>query len=167
MLAKLCRAGLLANPCKCQLEAQYFGYCIGQGLLKLQKSKVEVVRSYPCPTTKHLVYVLLGLVGYYRHFVLNFSSLPFLLSDLTRKGELENVWRMKETKLALQCLKIVLRSSPVLRNPDISLPFLVHTDDSETALGAVFSQDYNGEEHPIMFSSRKITPAKWCYAAND
>lgn len=36
-------------------------------------------------------------------------------------------------------------------------------DASETGLGAVLSQDFDGEEHPIIFASHKLTPAEQCY----
>lgn len=93
----------------------------------------------------------------------NFSSLASTLSDLTRKGKPEKVRWTKEVKRAFQKLKATLTRSPVLRNPDFSFPFLVHMDASETGLGAVLSQDFDGEEHPIIFASHKLTPAEQCY----
>ncbi|XP_058236610.1 uncharacterized protein LOC131346886 [Hemibagrus wyckioides] len=62
-------------------------------------------------------------------------------------------------------LKAALASRPVLRNPDFQLPFTLHTDASETGLGAVLSQVFEGEEHPVLYTSRKLTPAEKNYAA--
>ncbi|XP_042579392.1 serine protease FAM111A-like [Cyprinus carpio] len=53
----------------------------------------------------------------------------------------------------------------VLRAPDFSCPFLLQTDASDTGLGAVFSQIQEGEEHPIIYISRKLSPAERKYAA--
>lgn len=61
----------------------------------------------------------------------------------------------------------MLTSHPVLRNPDFSLPFTLHTDASETGLGAVLSQVFEGEEHLVLYTSRKLTPAEKNYAAVD
>lgn len=77
VLAELRRVRLTADLHKCNLglmETQYLGYHIGQGLLKPQESKVETVKSHPCPTTKCQVTAFLGLVGYYIRFVPNFFS---------------------------------------------------------------------------------------------
>lgn len=53
----------------------------------------------------------------------------------------------------------------VLRNPDYNLTFTVHTDAPKTGLGAVLSQTFDGEEHPLLYVSRKLTPSEKKYAA--
>lgn len=70
-----------------------------------------------------------------------------------------------EADQAFRRLKMALTSGPVLRNPDFSRPFVLQTDASETGLGAVLSQDVDGEEHPVVFISTKLTPAESRYAA--
>ncbi len=49
--------------------------------------------------------------------------------------------------------------------PDFNCPFLLQTDASNTGLGAVLSQVQDGEEHPVIYISRKLTPAEQRYAA--
>lgn len=53
----------------------------------------------------------------------------------------------------------------MLRNPDISQPFLIHTDSSKSSLSAVLSQEFDKEEELIFYMSRKLIPAEWGYAA--
>lgn len=72
---------------------------------------------------------------------------------------------MGEAERAFQNLNVTLTSSPVPRNPNFSIPVLVHTDASEMGHGATHSQDFDGEEHSIIFASRKLTSAERCYAA--
>ncbi len=94
VLSELRRAGLTANPGKCHLalsEAKYLGFHVGRGLIRPQEKKVEAVRSAPRPTTKTQVRAFLGMAGYYRCFIPNFSSLAASLTDLTRKGQPEKV----------------------------------------------------------------------------
>ncbi|XP_053486641.1 uncharacterized protein LOC128611284 [Ictalurus furcatus] len=161
-------AGLTANPKKCHLgltEAQYLGYRIGRGMLKPQLKKIEAVKGYPRPTSKKQVRAFLGLAGYYRRFVPNFSAVASPLSDLTKKGQPDQVRWTADAERAFQALKGALTSAPVLRNPDFDLPFTVHTDASETGLGAVLSQTFDGEEHPVLYISRKLSPAERKYAA--
>ncbi len=168
VLVELRRAGLTANPRKCHLalsEAKYLGYQVGRGLIKPQEKKVAAILSAPRPTSKTQVRAFLGLAGYYRCFIPNFSSLVAPLTGLTRKGQPEIVpWGPTEDE-AFQRVKAALTSEPVLRAPDFNCPFLLQTDASNTGLGAVLSQVQDGEEHPVIYISRKLTPAEHRYAA--
>ncbi|XP_073681655.1 uncharacterized protein [Garra rufa] len=167
VLTELRKAGLTANPRKCHLalqEAKYLGYQVGRGLIKPQEKKVEAVRSAPKPKTKTQVRAFLGLAGYYRCFIPNFSSLAAPLTDLTRKGQPERVQWSPAADDAFQEIKRILTSEPILRAPDFSCPFLLQTDASDTGLGAVLSQVQEGEEHPVLYISRKLVPAERNYA---
>ncbi len=142
------------------IEAKYLGFRVRLGLIKPQERKVEAVRAAPRPSTKTQVRAFLGLAGYYRCFIPNFSSLAAPLTDLTRKGQPECVIWGPEAEKAFQRIKSALTEEPVLCAPDFGCPFLLQTDASETGLGAVLSQVQEGEEHPILFISRKLTPAE-------
>ncbi len=77
VLMELRRAGLTANPRKCHLalfEARYLGFQVGRGIVKPQEKKVTAILSVPRPSTKRQVRAFLGLAGYYRCFIPNFSS---------------------------------------------------------------------------------------------
>jgi len=65
---------------------------------------------------------------------------------------------------ALERMRIRFR--PVLVTPDFTQPLVVQTDASETGVGAVLSQLCDGEEHPIMFISRKLLPWEQKYVHN-
>ncbi len=125
---------------------------------------MEAVRSSPRPSTKSQVRAFLGLAGYYRCFIPNFSSLAAPLTYLTRKGQPEKVCWSPEAEEAFRKVKTALTSEPVLRAPDFSCPFLLQTDASDTGLGAVLSQIQEGEEHPVLYISRKLTSAERNYA---
>ncbi len=166
VLSELRRAGLTTNPRKCHLalsEAKYLGYQVGRGLIRPQERKVEAVRSAPRPKTKTQVRAFLGLAGYYRCFIPNFSSLAASLTDLTRKGQPEKVQWTSAAEEAFRNIKEALTSEPILRAPDFSCPFLLQTDASDTGLGAVLSQVQGGEEHPVLYISRKLSPAERNY----
>ncbi len=77
---ELRRAGLTTNPRKCHLglsEAKFLGFQVRQGLIKRKEKekKVKADRSSPKLSTKSQVRAFLGLAGYYRCFIPNFSSL--------------------------------------------------------------------------------------------
>ena len=61
-------------------------------------------------------------------------------------------------------LKRALCSKPVLTAPDFSREFVVQADASEVGLGAVLSQVKEGEEHPVLYLSRKLLPREKNYA---
>ena len=57
---------------------------------------------------------------------------------------------------AFQKIKHVVTSKPVLRFPNFELPFEVHTDASDRAIGGVLVQ----EGYPIAFESKKLKETK-------
>ncbi|KAL0173155.1 hypothetical protein M9458_033466, partial [Cirrhinus mrigala] len=143
VLSELRRAGLTVNPRKCHLamnEAKYLGFTVGRGLVKPRKTS---------PATKPR----------YEH------SWAAPLTDLTRKGQPERVRWTEEAERAFQHIKQALTTEPVLRAPDFNCPFLLQMDASDTGLGAMLSQVQEGEEHPIVYISRKLSQAERNYAA--
>uniref|UniRef100_A0A803K005 Gypsy retrotransposon integrase-like protein 1 n=1 Tax=Xenopus tropicalis TaxID=8364 RepID=A0A803K005_XENTR len=167
VLDSIWKAGLTANPKKCAMgleEARYLGYVIGRGVVKPQVSKIEGIQQWPRPNSKKQVRAFLGIVGYYRRFVPNFASLASPLTDLTKGSKAGAVTWTPEAEEAFLNLKASLCRYPVLIAPNFKKEFLVQTDASEVGLGAVLSQVVNGEEHPVAYLSRKLTPAECRYA---
>uniref|UniRef100_A0A9J7YNR7 Reverse transcriptase RNase H-like domain-containing protein n=1 Tax=Cyprinus carpio carpio TaxID=630221 RepID=A0A9J7YNR7_CYPCA len=163
VLVELRRAGLTANPRKCHLalfEAKYLGFQVSRGLIKPQEKKVAAILSAPRPTSKTQVRAFLGLAGYYHCFIPNFSSLAAPLTDLIRKGQPEKTPRGPTEDEAFRRVKATLTSEPVLRAPDFNVPFLLQMD----GLGAVLSQVQDGEDHPVIYISRMLSPAEQRYA---
>ena len=167
VLRALRGAGLTANPKKCRLglrDANYLGYTIGRGCVKPQAGKAEAIREWPRPQTKKQVRTFVGLASYYRRFVPHFASLSAPLTDLTKSRLPDRIQWTEETEKAFQGLKEALCSGPVLVTPDFTKPLVVQTDASETGVGAVLSQLQEGEEHPIIYISRKLLPREKKYS---
>uniref|UniRef100_A0A8C1LPZ1 Gypsy retrotransposon integrase-like protein 1 n=1 Tax=Cyprinus carpio TaxID=7962 RepID=A0A8C1LPZ1_CYPCA len=161
VLLELRLAGLTANPRKCHLalsEAKYLGYQVGRGLIRPQKKKVAAILSAPRPTYKTQVRAFLGLAGYYRCFIPNFSSLASPLTDLTRKGQPEKVPWTSETEAAFHRIKAALTTEPVLRAPDFNCPFLVQTDASNTCPELSSASPWKPSSHICSCSSRAERP---------
>jgi transposase InsO family protein len=73
------------------------------------------------------------------------------------------VWS-DEADAAFRALKATFCSASVLRHADPTKPFVVETDASDYALGAVLSQrDADGFMHPVAYYSRKFQPAELNY----
>jgi hypothetical protein len=85
------------------------------------------------------------------------------LHKLTEKGR-KFEWT-NECQSAFEELKNQLVSSPILAHPDFSKTFILDTDASNEAIGAVLSQEIDGKERPIAFASRTLTKPERRYCA--
>ena len=83
------------------------------------------------------------------------------LTDLLKKDQVLQ-WNL-ECQAAFDEFKGAISSEPVLRLPNLELPFEVETDASDRALGGVLVQ----EGHPVAFESRKINGAKQRYNTHE
>jgi len=68
---------------------------------------------------------------------------------------------------AFESLKGRLCSAPVLAFPDFKLPFILTTDASKVAVGAILSQVQNGIERPISYASRHLNNAERAYTVSE
>jgi len=64
-------------------------------------------------------------------------------------------------------LKIKLTSAHVLKYPDFNEEFLVTTDASDYAIGAVLSQGKVGQDRPIAYASRVLLRAEQNYSTTE
>ncbi|CAB0031905.1 unnamed protein product [Trichogramma brassicae] len=117
--------------------------------------------SLPCT---NWIRQFLGMAGYYRRFIQDFSKIAKPLHDLTKKGTNFN-WS-SECENSFQTLKKCLTSAPILIFPDFSKPFILTTDASDLAIGAVLSQE-EGFEHPIGYLSRVLNKAEVNYSTTE
>lgn len=118
--------------------------------------KVQAILSCPLPSTKKRVRSFLGMAGWYRRFIPNFSSRAAVLTDLTKKNSPQKVVWTPECEQAFRDLQDCLCNAPVLENPDFNMPFTVQTDASEVSLGAVLLQGDGETRHPVLYISRKL-----------
>ena len=111
------------------------------------------------------VRAFLGTAGYYRKFIRGYSRLAAPLTDLT-KDEVKFEWGAAQAS-AFASLKLSISQAPVLALPDPSLPFVVHTDASGYAIGAVLSQDQGKGLQPLAFLSKKMSGAETRYPVHE
>ena len=95
--------------------------------------------DWKAPTSVHEVWSFLGLVGYYRRFILDFSKIAKPMTRLLQKDEKFN-WTL-ECDAAFHTLRTLLTTAPVLAQPDIEKPFDVFYDASSIGLGCVLMQE--------------------------
>jgi hypothetical protein len=120
-------------------ESTFPRSCIfGDGIL-VDLTKVHEVLDWKAPTTIHEVRSFLGLAGYYRRFILDFSKIAKPMTRLLQKDRKFD-WTL-ECEQAFHTLRTLLTSAPVLTQPDIEKPFDVYYDASGTGLGCVLMQE--------------------------
>ncbi|GFW99778.1 retrovirus-related Pol polyprotein from transposon 297 [Trichonephila clavipes] len=168
VLGRLRKAGLKVKPSKCkfaQEEVLFLGHRIGSGSRSPSDLKIKAIADFPRPTTKTHVRSFLGLVGYYSHYIPNYSTIASPLTGAL-KGKIKKekiTWDEKCGK-AFEELKAKLVTQPILFAPDFATEFILQTDASEVGAGVVLSQRIEGEEHPIVFLSKKFSKAERNYS---
>lgn len=104
------------------------------------------------------------MVGYYRNFTPNFSDIAAPLTDNLR-GKGNKLWKWNnQCQEAFEELRRALCKDPVPRTSNFQKTFRVATDTSGKGLGTVLSQEFEGEEHPIIYLSQKLTPTETRYS---
>lgn len=158
VLRRLSEAKLTINLVKCEFAratVTYLGKVVGNGEVGPVHAKIQAIQTFPVPVTKKELMRFLGLVGYYRSFCHNLSTVVAPLTDLL-KSKVKFVWSSK-CAVAFENVKDRLCSSPVLAAPCFDQPFSLQVDASQVGAGAVLQQsDAAGVIHPVSFFFTKI-----------
>lgn len=159
---------LYAKLPKCQLfkrSVNFLGHVLDEYGLSMENDKVKAIQEWPRPKNRKEILSFLGLAGYYRRFIKNFSQLALKMTELL-KNDVEWNWTA-EVERSFQSLKQVITSAPLLRSPDQAKPFVVTTDASGFAIGAELSQEFDGQLQPIAFMSKKLSSAERNYPVHE
>ncbi|KAL8134978.1 hypothetical protein AgCh_009846 [Apium graveolens] len=136
------RKKLYAKFSKCEFwlqEVQFLGHVVSHEGIKVDPAKIEAITNWERPKTPTEVRRFLGLIGYYRQFVQDFSKIATPLTKLTRKNE-KFKWNEK-CEESFQELKKRLITTPILSLPDDQGNFVIYSDASHKGLGCVLKQD--------------------------
>ena len=154
----LVNAKLTVNLSKCEIgkaNVIYLGHVVGSGILRPVSAKVQSILDLSIPTCKRDVMRVLGTVGYYRRYCQNFADIVAPLTDLLAKS-VPFVWS-DHCQAALNHIKALLSSSPVLVAPDFDKGFSLFVDASDIGVGAVLMQiGVDGIYHPVGYFSKKL-----------
>lgn len=164
ILQKLREAGLTVNRNKCVYgcsQLKYLGHIVGKDGLQTDPGKVKAIDEFPTPQNVKQLERFLGMITWYAKFIPKLADNASPMNHLRHKAVKWN-WT-KECDSAFKRLKEILVSEPILAYPDLSHPLAVHTDASNTGLGAVFLQEKNGNMYTIAYASRSLTTAEQNY----
>ena len=124
------------------------------------------MKKFPIPKTITQLRSFLGLASYYRKFIRDFSRIAGPLNKLLKKN-VNFQWTLQQQQ-AFDYLKDRLITSPILIYPDWTKEFILFTDASTFALGAVLSQkDAQDQERVVAYVSRSLLPAEKNYLATE
>ncbi|XP_029675230.1 uncharacterized protein LOC115242829 [Formica exsecta] len=158
LMERLREANLKLQPDKCEFlktEVTYLGHVISKDGVKPDPKKLEAVQRFPRPKTPQNIKQFLGLAGYYRRFIPNFSKFAKPLTNLL-KNDTRFEWTSVQEE-SFEILKQKLCEEPILQYPDFSKPFILTTDASGIAVGGILSQGEINKDLPIAYASRTLT----------
>nr|GEU42743.1 hypothetical protein [Tanacetum cinerariifolium] len=131
ILELLRKEKLYAKFSKCDFwikTVQFLGHLIDSQGLHVDPGKIEAVKNWASPTTPTEIRQFLGLAGYYRRFIKDFSKISKSLTILAQKDK-KFVWG-KDQEMDFQILKQKLYEAPILALPKGNDDFVVYCDAS-------------------------------------
>jgi hypothetical protein len=164
VLTRLKEHQLYAKFSKCVFwleEIQFLGHVLSTKGIVVDPSNVKDILEWKSPTTVHQVRSFLGLTGYYRRFIPDFSKIVKPITGLL-KNDTKFDWSSKCNE-AFEQLKVLLTNAPVLAQPDIEKSFDVYCDASGSGLGYVLMQ----EGRVIAYASRQLRRHEEHYPTHD
>lgn len=164
VLSKLREHQLYAKLSKCEFwleEVAFLGHVISKEGVSVDPAKMRAITEWPTPKSVSDIRSFLGLAGYYRRFVMDFSTISRPMTNLMKK-ECKFIWS-SECEEAFQNLKNRLTSAPVLALPDEGQQYEVYSDASKYGLGCVLMQN----RKVIAYASRQLKPYEVNYPTHD
>ena len=160
VLQRFQEAGLKLSPSKCkflQKQVKYLGHIIDHTGVRTDPGKIKAIQNWKIPNCKAELMSFIGLCNYYRRFVSDYASIMKPLQDIVNAKEF--VWKREQTE-AFEVLKRRLSSAPVLSLPKAHGTYILDTDASFFAMGAVLSQIQDGVETVISYASNQLTKSQ-------
>ena len=153
-------ANIKLSPKKCTFlkhQVKYLGHVISENGIQTDPDKIDKIKNLPLPKTEDQLVSFLGFCGYYRKFVEKYAEIVAPLENICNKKtkNKEIIWNDVSNK-AFEVLKEKMTTPPVLTIPTQNDHFILDTDASDVATGAVLSQIQNGKERVIAYASHKL-----------
>jgi len=164
IFTRLRTANLKVHIKKCSIFQQrlnFLGHVLTETGIEVQPEKVEAVENWPTPCNLPELRSFVGLCSYYRKFIAGFADLAAPLHALTRKNA-RFQWNSEQEEASNQ-LKERLTSAPVLGMPREDGVYYLDTDASDVGLGAVLSQEQDGQEVVLAYASKALSSTEKNY----
>ena len=146
---------LFAKLSKCDFwhkEVPFLCHIVSAEGIRVDLAKIEVVVSWKPPRNVTEVKSFLGLTGYYRRFVKEFSVIASSLTKLLWKG-VKFEWDDK-CQSSFEQLKKILVEALVLTQPTLGREYAMYSDASKIGLRCVLMQDGK----VVAYASKQLKP---------
>ena len=161
---RLRASGLKLKAKKCFFgfeKIHYLGHIISKDGIAADTSKIEAVQNYPIPENVKALRSFLGLSGYYRKHIFNYSKIARPLHKLTKR-EAKFQWTHEEQD-SFDALKHALTHAPILAYPRWDTEYLLYTDASSESIGCCLAQIQDGKERVISYYGRSLSQSERNY----
>lgn len=135
-------------------EVKYLGNKFNNEGMQPDEEKIQAILGLKEPKNKKELQKILGMINYLRSYIPKLSTLSAPLRELL-KDNIVWVWTKKQAD-ALNNIKSVISSPPVLANFDEAKPIVIQTDSSQSGLGCCLLQ----KSRPVAYASRALTDAE-------
>lgn len=161
-------AGLTLRPSKCAFmyrQVNFLGHIISKNGIQPGAEKTDSISLYAQPQNETEVRRFLGITGFFRKFVPDYSIIARPLSKLLKKNQ-PFEWR-EEQGFAFKCLKDAITSKPVLALYSPSKFHEVHTDASKIGIAGILLQREDEGLKPVFYFSRLCSDAESRYSSHE
>ena len=185
VVEKLKQENLKLKQKKCELaklQVQFLGYSIGHNFVSPNPEKIASIKEYERPRTLQQLQAFLGVTGYYRKFIQNYTRVAKPLLDLTatkeleykplkRNGQVNNKlveieWSDEATD-SFEKLKQVMCGETILVMPNFKIEFSLATDACNYGIGAVLCQDHDNSLKPVAYYSKNLSKSQRNYSTSE
>ena len=142
-----CDPHILAPPIFITLIHHFLGHIVGDGKLAVPEHRAAAMKEFKLPRMKELR-SFLGVMLYYRRFILHFADYSSCLSPSTSKKASSVVQWTEEMLQTFHSLKLTLCQMCELTVPVQNDVFSLHTA-SGAGLGATLNVIRDGVEVPV------------------
>lgn len=146
-------------------HVEYLGHELTPNGVTPNQRKVQDILNFPVPKTEKEIRSFLGLTGYYRRFIDNYAKITKPLTKCLKKKA--KIIINDDFIKAVDKLKELITNEPILKYPDFEQPFILTTDASDFALGAVLSQNEENIEKPVAYASRTLSNTETKYSTTE
>lgn len=168
LFSTLRKHNLKLSATKCNLllnELKFLGFIISASGVLPSPDKIVPIVNFPQPKTHKTIKSFLGMCGYYRRHIPQFSDHAKPMNNLLKKN-IKFLWSEACVK-SFQYFKNCLTNPPILQFPDFDKPFILTCDGSASAISAVLSQGTPPDDLPIAFASRTLLDAETRYVTSE